>query len=207
MKKRKIWSYLQEPHPVHIRYFKISIGRSLFSWTYKILITIRSLITMTWMIENLHRLPLKSVFKNQQFEVTLLFWPFTLVELSSISRESDHRETAIIRSPQRDVELGSCQRADWATEEDPQSCSWLCSWVFVSLEKKNLRPCLSPCVLWIRFSSNIFAPFNFPSALSSAIQPWPGGPPVADDLVECSSISTLNLWSSVRVIAHFFGQL
>lgn len=30
-------------------------------------------------------------------------------------------EMAIIRS------LGSSQRPDWATEEDPQSCSWLSS--------------------------------------------------------------------------------
>lgn len=35
--------------------------------------------------------------------VTLLFWPLTQVELSSVSREPDHRETAIIRSLQKDV--------------------------------------------------------------------------------------------------------
>lgn len=74
--------------------------------------------------------------------------------------------------------LGWSQRSDWATEEDPQSCSWLSS-ASPPRWKGNLWPHLSSCVRWIRFSSNIsldFAPFGVPPALTSAVQPWLGGP-------------------------------
>lgn len=90
--------------------------------------------------------------------------------------------------------LGSSQRFNWATEEDPQSCSWLSS-ASPARWKENLWSHLSSCVLWIRFSSKIsldFSPFGVPSALSSAQHPRLGGPALVVDLLEHSPLTTLD---------------
>lgn len=87
------------------------------------------------------------------------------------------------------------------TNEEPE----LFLALLMGLWKGNLLPHLSSCVLWIRFSSNIFALFSFPLALSGAIQPWHN---CTGSLQWCMKLwnvlHQLDLWSSV--IAHFLSS-